>query len=76
MPSCSAIAAPVTTSSPVIMRTRMCAACCDGEYPIPLPDDAKLGKYLLEGGSERGVAGPAEPVLPTSYGAADALRRP
>ncbi|GAA4621210.1 amidophosphoribosyltransferase [Saccharopolyspora hordei] len=57
-------------------RTRMCAACFDGEYPIPLPDDAKLGKYLLEGGSERGVAGPAEPVLPTSYGAADALRRP
>jgi len=57
-------------------RNRMCAACFDGHYPIPLPEDARLGKYLLEGGEERGVAGPAEPELPNSYGAADALRRP
>ncbi|GAA2814940.1 amidophosphoribosyltransferase [Saccharopolyspora taberi] len=54
-------------------RTRLCAACFDGEYPIPLPEDAKIGKYLLE---DRGVSGPAEPVLPSGYGAADALRRP
>ena len=57
-------------------RNRMCAACFDGHYPIPLPEDARLGKYLLEGGEERGVAGPAEPELPNSYGAEDALRRP
>lgn len=57
-------------------RTRLCAACFDGEYPIPLPDDAKLGKYVLEGQPERGVAGPAEPVLPAGYGAAEALQRP
>ncbi|MEV0699306.1 amidophosphoribosyltransferase [Saccharopolyspora sp. NPDC050389] len=59
-------------------RTRLCAACFDGDYPIPLPEDARIGKYLLEGLSqaERGIAGPAEPVLPSSYGAADALQRP
>ena len=57
-------------------RSRLCAACFDGDYPIPLPDDARLGKYLLEGSPERGVAGPAEPVLSSGYGAADALRRP
>ncbi|CAM06283.1 amidophosphoribosyltransferase [Saccharopolyspora erythraea NRRL 2338] len=57
-------------------RTRLCAACFDGEYPIPLPEDAKIGKYLLEGMGDRGVSGPAEPVQPAGYGAADALRRP
>lgn len=59
-------------------RTRLCAACFDGDYPIPLPEDARIGKYLLEGinQAERGIAGPAEPVLPSSYGAADALQRP
>ncbi|MCY7341313.1 MAG: amidophosphoribosyltransferase [Pseudonocardia sp.] len=29
-------------------RTRLCSACFDGEYPIPLPDDAWLGKHQLE----------------------------
>ncbi|QUH06490.1 amidophosphoribosyltransferase [Saccharopolyspora erythraea] len=57
-------------------RTRLCAACFDGEYPIPLPEDAKIGKYLLEGMGDRGLSGPAEPVQPAGYGAADALRRP
>ncbi|EQD86623.1 amidophosphoribosyltransferase [Saccharopolyspora erythraea] len=57
-------------------RTRLCAACFDGEYPISLPEDAKIGKYLLEGMGDRGVSGPAEPVQPAGYGAADALRRP
>jgi amidophosphoribosyltransferase len=55
--------------------SRLCAACFDGEYPIPLPEEERLGKYLLEG-VEAGVAGPAEPVLPSGYGAADALQRP
>ena len=39
-------------------RTRLCAACFDGDYPIPLPDDALIGKHLLEGigkGVNKGV---------------------
>ncbi|WP_433277829.1 amidophosphoribosyltransferase [Pseudonocardia xinjiangensis] len=69
-------------------RTRLCSACFDGEYPIPLPDEARLGKHLLEklsvppaiadrvgetvSGAASGDAGP----LSVGYGAADALRRP
>ncbi|WHT19241.1 amidophosphoribosyltransferase [Crossiella sp. CA-258035] len=56
-------------------KTRLCSACFDGEYPIALPDDLMIGKHLLEN-IEKGVAGPAEPVLPSGYGAEDALRRP
>ena len=29
-------------------RTRLCMACFDGDYPIPLPEAAALGKHLLE----------------------------
>lgn len=56
--------------------TRLCAACFDGHYPVPLPEEAQVGKHLLEGDLERGVAGPAEPVLSSGYGAADAVSRP
>jgi amidophosphoribosyltransferase len=56
-------------------RSRLCAACFDGDYPIPLPDAEKIGKHLLED-IERGVAGDAAPALPAGYGAEDALRRP
>jgi amidophosphoribosyltransferase len=28
--------------------SRLCAACFDGNYPIALPEDARLGKHLLE----------------------------
>ena len=28
--------------------SRLCTACFDGNYPIPLPDDAQLGKHMLE----------------------------
>jgi amidophosphoribosyltransferase len=55
-------------------KTRLCSACFDGDYPIPLPADALMGKHLLEG--IKGVAGSATPVLPTGYGAEDALQRP
>ncbi|NMH98657.1 amidophosphoribosyltransferase [Pseudonocardia sp. K10HN5] len=73
-------------------RSRLCAACFDGEYPIPLPEEARLGKHLLEELS--GDALPARPAaeepvpdvsgaasgdagpLSVGYGAADALRRP
>jgi amidophosphoribosyltransferase len=50
-------------------RTRLCMACFDGEYPIPLPDEARLGKHLLED-----VSAPAP--LGVGYGAGDALTRP
>jgi amidophosphoribosyltransferase len=61
-------------------RSRLCTACFDGEYPIPLPDEARLGKHLLEdfpvaaevSGAASGDAGP----LAVGYGAPDALRRP
>ena len=62
-------------------RTRLCAACFDGQYPIALPE--VISKHVLEG-IERGVARtPAspltsglKPVLQESVGAADALTRP
>lgn len=57
-------------------RSRLCAACFDGEYPIPLPEADQLGKYLLEPGDSGEAHGPAEPVVPTGYGAEDAVRRP
>ena len=56
-------------------RSRLCAACFDGDYPIPLPAAEKIGKHLLED-IERGVAGDAAPTAPAGYGAEDALRRP
>ncbi|WP_198943595.1 amidophosphoribosyltransferase [Actinokineospora bangkokensis] len=56
-------------------RSRLCSACFDGEYPIPLPDDALIGKHLLED-LEKGVTGSAAPVPAAGYGAEDALRRP
>jgi amidophosphoribosyltransferase len=34
-----------------------------------------IGKHVLEG-LEKGVAGPAEPVMVNGYGAEDALQRP
>jgi amidophosphoribosyltransferase len=50
--------------------SRLCCACFDGNYPIPLPDEASLGKHLLEeiindDGS-----------LTASYGAAGTMRQP
>jgi amidophosphoribosyltransferase len=46
---------------------KLCRACFDGVYPVPLPDQELLGKHLLE----------IEPVaLLGGAGAADALHRP
>jgi amidophosphoribosyltransferase len=56
-------------------RSRLCMACFNGKYPIALPDEALIGKHLLEG-LEKGVAGSAAPVVPAGYGAEDALQRP
>jgi amidophosphoribosyltransferase len=47
-------------------RSRLCMACFDGTYPIPLPDEARLGKHLLENLEQVSIG----------YGAADALNRP
>jgi amidophosphoribosyltransferase len=35
-------------------RTRLCRACFDGVYPIPLPTDDLIGKHLLEAAPRRG----------------------
>jgi amidophosphoribosyltransferase len=55
-------------------RTRLCHACYDGEYPIPLPE--VVGKHVLEG-IEKAV-GPLgrEPERAPGYAGADALTRP
>jgi amidophosphoribosyltransferase len=68
-------------------RTRLCTACFTGEYPIPIPE--QVGKHVLEGiarsvdpSAGDGTAGiPAMAAgrgdtVGSSYGAADALRRP
>lgn len=58
-------------------RSRLCAACFDGNYPIPLPDDALVGKHVLEGldpASEH--AGASLPAATEGYGAGDAMQRP
>ncbi|MFE0027926.1 amidophosphoribosyltransferase [Amycolatopsis sp. NPDC059021] len=55
-------------------KSRLCTACFSGEYPIALPEDALIGKHLLE--SLDSVNGAATPVTPAGYGAEDAVRRP
>jgi amidophosphoribosyltransferase len=52
-------------------RTRLCRACFDGQYPIPIPDI--VGKHVLEG-IERSV-GEGVPQQ-ASWAAEDALSRP
>ena len=53
-------------------KTRLCRACFDGEYPIPLPEI--VGKHVLEG-IEKTVVG-REPEQSAGYAAEDALTRP
>jgi amidophosphoribosyltransferase len=53
-------------------RTRLCRACYDGEYPIPIPE--VVGKHVLEG-IEKTVVGRA-PEQAASYTGEDALTRP
>jgi amidophosphoribosyltransferase len=55
-------------------KSRLCTACFSGEYPIPLPDDALIGKHLLE--SVTDTAGTPVTVTQAGYGAGDAVRRP
>jgi len=56
-------------------KNRLCRACYDGDYPIPLPDSELMGKHVLEG-IGRSVDGELGSVQPASVGANDALRRP
>jgi amidophosphoribosyltransferase len=53
-------------------RSRLCSACFDGNYPIPLPE--VVGKHVLEG-IEKSVSG-REPEHMSSFSAEDALSRP
>ncbi|HEY2174757.1 MAG TPA: amidophosphoribosyltransferase [Mycobacteriales bacterium] len=51
-------------------KDRLCRACFDGEYPIPLPSDEMMGKHVLEG-IARGMQ-----TLPVGLAGHDALQRP
>ena len=53
-------------------RSRLCCACFDGDYPIPLPTEAAIGKNLLEGM----LTGQSEAVLLSENANASALSRP
>ncbi|HEY3718466.1 MAG TPA: amidophosphoribosyltransferase [Jatrophihabitantaceae bacterium] len=53
-------------------KTRLCSACFDGQYPIPIPEI--VGKHVLEG-IEKTVVG-RDPEHPAGYAAEDALTRP
>jgi amidophosphoribosyltransferase len=53
-------------------KNRLCTACFDGNYPIPLPE--VVGKHVLEG-IEKSVSG-REPEHIAGYAAEDALTRP
>jgi amidophosphoribosyltransferase len=56
-------------------KSRLCRACFDGEYPIPLPAPELVGKHVLEG-IERSVAGAATGSLDPSADELDlALRQ-
>ena len=65
-----------------VANERLCRACFDGVYPVPLPEPELLGKHLLEGLEQRAhdsdlrvdVDGLA--TLVGGAGATDALNRP
>jgi amidophosphoribosyltransferase len=54
-------------------RTRLCRACFDGEYPIPIPEI--VGKHVLES-IERAVGTGRAPEQVSGVAAEDALSRP
>jgi amidophosphoribosyltransferase len=61
-------------------RTRLCRACFDGEYPIPLPADDLIGKHVLEGigrgvGRSVGRSAPGSDIPGVGPEAKDALAR-
>ncbi len=46
---------------------QLCRACFDGQYPIPLPEPERMGKYVLEG-IDRAVLPESGHELPLSLG--------
>ncbi|MGW4235178.1 hypothetical protein ACWEF9_39095, partial [Streptomyces sp. NPDC004980] len=52
--------------------TRLCTACFTGDYPIPLPQEAAIGKNVLEGM----LSGQPESKLLGENVNVDALSRP
>jgi amidophosphoribosyltransferase len=56
-------------------KNRLCRACFDGEYPIPLPADNLIGKHLLEG-VQRRVVPHLAPAEDDSIASTGALSRP
>jgi amidophosphoribosyltransferase len=60
-----------------VAADKLCRACFDGDYPVPLPDPEFLGKHVLEG-MERAVNADVDGLaaLVGGAGAADALTRP
>lgn len=52
--------------------SRLCSACFDGDYPIPLPTEAAIGKNVLEGM----LSGKSESELLGDNANASALSRP
>ncbi|MCM6772960.1 amidophosphoribosyltransferase [Nocardia sp. CDC159] len=52
--------------------SRLCSACFDGNYPIPLPTEAAIGKNVLEGI----LSGKSESELLSDNANASALSRP
>ncbi|GAA1787883.1 amidophosphoribosyltransferase [Luedemannella flava] len=61
-------------------KSRLCRACFDGVYPIPLPDDDLIGKHLLETvprrSADTGAVSLADGPLAASPGGEGALLRP
>lgn len=53
-------------------RSRLCCACFDGNYPIPLPTESAIGKNVLE----PMLRGRSETELLSDNANADALSRP
>jgi amidophosphoribosyltransferase len=47
--SLSFISLDALVESTNVAKDRLCRACFDGVYPVELPDEAKLGKHVLEG---------------------------
>ncbi|WP_368668676.1 amidophosphoribosyltransferase, partial [Nocardioides massiliensis] len=70
------------TEATTVPAAKLCRACFDGEYPIPLPEERHLDKYRLEVRDESAHNGSLRTDVDglisslTGGGATDALDRP
>ena len=67
--------------STTVPTAQLCRACFDGVYPVELPDDAQLGKHVLEQPElplAHALGDPSDGLdsLVAGAGASDALTRP